>query len=398
LLADSGGSSISYLRFRGGTQPSPLALAPYFAPPAHALPHRLTHQTTQVFTDEETDSAWHGGCLALAELARRGLLLPFRLPETVPVIVKAIHYDVRRGQNSVGAHVRDAACYVCWAFARAYHPEVMRPFVGDLSVGMLLAALFDREINCRRAASAAFQENVGRQGNENFQHGEWGASSEQRAKRAASRSLAAAKKRSERKRGYCRRLGLRASAVGAPPPRLLPWRSARAPNTKNAGIEILTAADYFTLGNRVNAYTTIALFVAGFDTYRRGIVDHLRAIKLCHWDQEIRELSSVGLGTLVPLDPAYFTESVVPDLVALVCDVDLLVRHGAVLGIAEVRCATSEASATTWKGVAREPSFGLPSAPLCRARVTPRFAPRPGKGLREDRRLGSPRRLFVALA
>jgi hypothetical protein len=182
LLADSGGSSISYQRFRGGTpQPSPLALAPYFAPPAHALPHRLTHQTTQVFTDEETDSAWHGGCLALAELARRGLLLPFRLPETVPVIVKAIHYDVRRGQNSVGAHVRDAACYVCWAFARAYHPEVMRPFVGDLSVGMLLAALFDREINCRRAASAAFQENVGRQGNENFQHGEWGASSEQRA-------------------------------------------------------------------------------------------------------------------------------------------------------------------------------------------------------------------------
>ena len=33
------------------------------------------------FSIQETDSAWHGGCLALAELGRRGLLLPERLPE-----------------------------------------------------------------------------------------------------------------------------------------------------------------------------------------------------------------------------------------------------------------------------------------------------------------------------
>ena len=53
----------------------------------------------ELFSDNEGDGAWHGGCLAMAELARRGLLLPFRLPEAVPVVVKAIQYDVRRGSN-----------------------------------------------------------------------------------------------------------------------------------------------------------------------------------------------------------------------------------------------------------------------------------------------------------
>ena len=85
------------------------------------------------------------------------MLLPARLPATVPVVVKALAYDVRRAHGGVGAHVRDAACYVCWAFARAYSPEALRPHVAALCSGMLSAALFDREINVRRAAAAAFQ-------------------------------------------------------------------------------------------------------------------------------------------------------------------------------------------------------------------------------------------------
>jgi len=117
----------------------------------------------------QSDSTWHGGCLALAELARRGLLLPNRLPEAVPRCMEALTYDVRRGAHSIGAHVRDAAAYVCWAFARAYAPDVFEPFVCQLAPALLTVSCFDREVNCRRAAAAAFQESVGRIGT--FPHG-----------------------------------------------------------------------------------------------------------------------------------------------------------------------------------------------------------------------------------
>jgi len=45
------------------------------------------------FSEREESGTWHGGCLALAELARRGLLLPARLPSTIAVIQRALIYD-----------------------------------------------------------------------------------------------------------------------------------------------------------------------------------------------------------------------------------------------------------------------------------------------------------------
>ena len=123
----------------------------------------------ECFASSGSDATWHGACLALAELARRGLLLPARLPDAVPRVADALAYDVRRGPHSVGAHVRDAAAYVCWAFARAYAPEILAPHARVLAPSLLVTACFDREVNCRRAAAAAFQEAVGRLGA--FPHG-----------------------------------------------------------------------------------------------------------------------------------------------------------------------------------------------------------------------------------
>ncbi len=130
---------------------------------------QIVEQLFTLFDENETDCAWHGACLSLAELCRRGLLLPERLETLIPNLEKALIYDINRGNHSVGAHVRDAACYVVWSFARAYAPEIMKPHVHTLSTQLIVESLFDREVNCRRAASATFQESVGRQGN--FPHG-----------------------------------------------------------------------------------------------------------------------------------------------------------------------------------------------------------------------------------
>lgn len=134
-----------------------------------ALSDEVLSSILELFSPGEGDGSWHGACLALAELARRGLLLPMSLPKVVPYVVKALQYDIRRGPHSVGSHVRDAAAYVCWAFGRAYYHVDMRYVLEQLAPHLLTVACYDREVNCRRAAAAAFQENVGRQGN--YPHG-----------------------------------------------------------------------------------------------------------------------------------------------------------------------------------------------------------------------------------
>ncbi|XP_055598519.1 tubulin-specific chaperone D [Uranotaenia lowii] len=134
-----------------------------------ALGDEVVSSVIELINPLEQDDAWHGACLALAELAKRGLLLPARLPEIVPLLLQALVYDEIQGYRNVGQNIRDAACYMSWAFARAYHPAILQPFVERIAAALLVTAVFDREINCRRAASAAFQECVGRLGN--FPHG-----------------------------------------------------------------------------------------------------------------------------------------------------------------------------------------------------------------------------------
>lgn len=128
------------------------------------LAEDIIDNLTELFSAYEEESTWHGACLSVAELARRGLILPDKLPELVPLVSKALIYEELRGNYTSGKIVRDAACYICWAFARAFEPKIIRPFVESIATTLITVAVFDKEVIIRRAAAAAFQENVGRQG------------------------------------------------------------------------------------------------------------------------------------------------------------------------------------------------------------------------------------------
>ncbi|GAB1520812.1 hypothetical protein RhiTH_003900 [Rhizoctonia solani] len=95
-----------------------------------------------------------------------------RLPEAfsdeivdaITTLFSALSFDVRKGAHSVGSSVRDSASYVLWALVRAQSVEILSPYLLEISIRLITTSLFDREVHVRRAASAAYQEAVGRTG------------------------------------------------------------------------------------------------------------------------------------------------------------------------------------------------------------------------------------------
>ena len=182
---------------------------------------------------------------------------------------------------SVGQNIRDSACYVCWAFARAYDPRDLQPFVQQIATGLLIVTVFDREINCRRAASAAFQESVGRLGN--FPH----------------------------------------------------------------GIDILTAADFYSVGMRTNSFLIISDFIAKHKEYTIPLVDHLVDLKTGHWDIAIRELTAKAISKLTHHIPQYMASTVLDTLFKKTESIDVNLRHGSILSIGETILALNELGTTS---------------------------------------------------
>jgi len=129
-------------------------------------------------------------------MIRKGFVAHDQVSKCLQVAFQGLYFDYKSGLNAVGKIIRDSSCYVIWCFSRAYDPQILKEFNLEITRNLLCVALFDKEINCRRAASASFQEHVGRQ--LEFEH----------------------------------------------------------------GIEILTEADFFTLGNIQNAYLDVAPFIA----------------------------------------------------------------------------------------------------------------------------------------
>jgi tubulin-specific chaperone D len=203
-------------------------------------------------------------------------------------VCRALHYEERRGVHSIGSHVRDSAAYVCWAFARAYRPEAILESFHVLAPALLCTACYDREVNCRRAASAAFQESVGRLGAQHFPD----------------------------------------------------------------GINIISAADYFSLGSRSQAFLTVAPAIAQRPQYRVPLTEHLVEIKLGSFDENVRDLAARSLGALVPEEPDYFCSVIVPQLLGRCTAKGALeMQHGSLLGVAELFHALHKAGQDVGKEI-----------------------------------------------
>ncbi|XP_013190254.2 tubulin-specific chaperone D [Amyelois transitella] len=239
-----------------------------------------------LFVDTERETAWHGGCMALAELARRGLLSPRQVGAGISSVVLALARDEPRaacGGGGGGRAARDSACHAAWAFARAYDAAALEPHATVLANALIATTCFDREINVRRAASAAYQENVGRHGM--FPH----------------------------------------------------------------GIDVLTTADFQSVGPRNNAYLVVAPQVASYPEYTQPLVDHLVDLKVEHWDCAIRELAAKALHKLTFKIPEYVAGVILQKLVNKTESIDLNVRHGAILAIGEAIYALSQTKLTDGK-------------------------------------------------
>jgi tubulin-specific chaperone D len=51
-------------------------------------------------------------------------------------------------------------------------------------------------------------------------------------------------------------------------------------------------------------------YVASFEVYFKGFIEHLAFVKLRHWDQDIRKISAAALSLMTCLNPQFMVEDI----------------------------------------------------------------------------------------
>jgi hypothetical protein len=224
--------------------------------------------------------SWHGACLSLAELARSHIISPKFFNSITTLLSNALFFETQVDGRFSGESVRDSACFLIWAIARAYSTAELSdvPYIASNSLAkdLINVALFDRDINVRRAACACFQECVGRLGEVFFP----------------------------------------------------------------SGIALNTVADFFTVGDRRRSYLQVSVdvcTVGKYNFYSPSIVEHLSKVKIFHWDESIRELAAEGLFVVLQCSQSFSGFFNLFDFYIFRCKSDILpVREGALLGLSSL--------------------------------------------------------------
>lgn len=141
-----------------------------------------------------------------------------------------------KGQKPVGNAVRDAACYAIYSLVRTLPPALLDPWIIDIAVRIVCVATLDPNTTIRRAASAAYQELVGRQSS----------------------------------------------------------GTDRVPG----GIMVLSMMDYHAVGSRRGGFEVATQVASVDERYRQGIVEWCVSRGLGHWEEKGREGVAKVLGRI----------------------------------------------------------------------------------------------------
>ena len=76
--------------------------------------------------------------------------------------------------------------------------------------------------------------------------------------------------------------------------------------------------------------------MAQYEEYTIPLIDHLADVKISHWVDGIRELASKALHNLTEKAPDYMIKTVLPKIIPKATCLDLQLRHGAILAVAEI--------------------------------------------------------------
>lgn len=96
------------------------------------------------------------------------------------------------------------------------------------------------------------------------------------------------------------------------------------------------------MGNRADSFLNLSLDIAKFEEYQIQIIRHLADVKLRHWDIDIRTLASRSLARVSKRNLCYSEKQVLPKLLDQCFHDDLVIRHGSLLGVAEIVLAFGE--------------------------------------------------------
>ena len=215
----------------------------------------------------------HGSALCLAEILRKTPKSESStIVECIPTdfIARLLTFHQPKGTYSLGSNVRDAACFICWAWART---GISLPF--NLGPILVAVSIFDNQVSVRRAASAAFQEAIGR-----WPHGH--------------------------------------------------------PST-NIGINLIGMVNFFTVGRQVDPDNLKKIAEIGEMAYIKAMVDHLIQFGLVSHDSQERYSSSRSLGVLTQFlsSEAKSNIALILQQRTVLLNEDAFASHGAFLAISE---------------------------------------------------------------